>query len=160
MISGFIMWTTTEDQNRGPGAFWLARIVRIVPLYWMFTTAYVMAALLTPASFFIVKLEPAHILKSYLFIPATHPNLGLVAPVYTLGWTLNYEMFFYLLFGLVPVRAIAAICACAVLPRHSSCWLRADWLLSQPGAIAAHLPRSDHAGIPRRRRCWRSSRLA
>jgi len=99
VISGFIMWTTTERSQRGPVQFWLARIVRIVPLYWIFTTLYVAAALITPESFYVVHLEAAHIVKSYLFVPATHPNLGLVAPVYTLGWTLNYEMFFYLLFG-------------------------------------------------------------
>jgi peptidoglycan/LPS O-acetylase OafA/YrhL len=100
VISGYIMWTTTEQRDRGPLAFWLARIVRIVPLYWIFTAAYVAAALITPESFFVVKLDPVHIVKSFLFVPAEHPNLGLVAPVYTLGWTLNYEMFFYLLFGL------------------------------------------------------------
>ncbi len=109
VISGFIMWTTTESRARNPLAFWLARVVRIVPLYWMFTAAYLAAALITPESFFSLKLDPAHIVKSFLFIPAEHPNLGLVAPVYTLGWTLNYEMFFYLLFGLclfVPRRAL------------------------------------------------------
>ena len=99
VISGFIMWTTTETSRRGPVQFWLARIVRIVPLYWIFTTTYVAAALITPESFYVVHLEAVHTLKSYLFVPATHPNLGLIAPVYTLGWTLNYEMFFYLLFG-------------------------------------------------------------
>jgi exopolysaccharide production protein ExoZ len=99
VISGFIMWTTTETSRRSPVQFWLARIVRIVPLYWIFTTLYVAAALITPESFYVVHLKAAHIIKSYLFVPATHPNLGLIAPVYTLGWTLNYEMFFYLLFG-------------------------------------------------------------
>ena len=100
MISGFIMWTTTQGQHRGPGAFWLARAIRIVPLYWMFTAAYVVAALVTPESFFKLKLDVVHIVKSFLFIPAEHPNLGLAAPVFTLGWTLNYEAFFYLFFGL------------------------------------------------------------
>lgn len=100
MISGFIMWTTTQGQNRGPGLFWLARAIRIVPLYWLFTTAYVVAALVTPAGFYNLKLDWWHILMSYLFIPAAHPNLGLAAPVFTLGWTLNYEAFFYLFFGL------------------------------------------------------------
>ena len=45
VISGFIMWTTTERRERGPVQFWLARIVRIVPLYWIFTVIYVAAAL-------------------------------------------------------------------------------------------------------------------
>ena len=99
VISGFIMWTTTEDSRRSPVQFWLARIIRIVPLYWFFTSIYVAAALITPESFYAVHLEAAHIVKSYLFIPATHPNLGMILPVYALGWTLNYEMFFYLVFG-------------------------------------------------------------
>ena len=115
--------------------FWLARIVRIVPLYWIFTTLYVAAALITPESFYVVHLEAAHIVKSYLFVPATHPNLGLIAPVYTLGWTLNYEMFFYLLFGFclfVPSpRLRFALLALAFL------LLVAGGLLAQPqGAIA------------------------
>lgn len=99
VISGFIMWTTTETRQGSPAQFWLARILRIVPLYWMFTTIYVAAALIIPQGFYVVHLEAAHILKSYLFIPATHPTLGMILPVYALGWTLNYEMFFYLLFG-------------------------------------------------------------
>jgi exopolysaccharide production protein ExoZ len=135
VISGFIMWTTTETSRRSPVQFWLARLVRIVPLYWVFTTLYVAAALITPESFYVVHLEAAHILKSYLFVPATHPNLGLIAPVYTLGWTLNYEMFFYLLFGFclfIPLpRLRFALLATAFL------LLVAGGLLAQPqGAVA------------------------
>jgi exopolysaccharide production protein ExoZ len=135
VISGFIMWTTTETRQRSPVQFWLARIVRIVPLYWAFTTLYLAAALITPESFYVVHLEAAHIVRSYLFVPATHPNLGLIAPVYTLGWTLNYEMFFYLLFGFclfVPSpRLRFALLAMAFL------LLVAAGLLVQPqGAIA------------------------
>ena len=135
VISGFIMWSTTEASHRTPVKFWLARIVRIVPLYWIFTTLYVAAALIAPESFYVVHLEAAHILKSYLFVPATHPNLGLIAPVYTLGWTLNYEMFFYLLFGFClfipsPRLRFAVLAAAFLL-------LVAGGLLAQPqGAIA------------------------
>ena len=134
VISGFIMWSTTAS-HRTPVKFWLARIVRIVPLYWIFTTLYVAAALIAPESFYVVHLEAAHILKSYLFVPATHPNLGLIAPVYTLGWTLNYEMFFYLLFGFClfipsPRLRFAVLAAAFLL-------LVAGGLLAQPqGAIA------------------------
>src|SRR2546429_618295 len=35
VISGYIMWTTTARGQRGPASFWAARIVRIVPLYWV-----------------------------------------------------------------------------------------------------------------------------
>jgi exopolysaccharide production protein ExoZ len=107
VISGCIMWATTQ-RGRGPLGFWEARLLRIVPLYWIFTTLYVAVALLWPAALFNAALDPLFVAKSYLFVPAVHPALGGTAPVYTLGWTLNYEMFFYLLFGLclfIPQRA-------------------------------------------------------
>src|SRR6476620_6933057 len=135
VISGFIMWATTETRRRGPMQFWLARIVRIVPLYWIFTTLYIAAALITPESFYVVHLEAVHIIKSYLFVPATHPNLGLIAPVYTLGWTLNYEMFFYLLFGCClffpwPRMRLALLAIAFLL-------LVAAGLIFQPGGAVA-----------------------
>lgn len=127
VISGFIMWSTTERRPRQPVQFWLARIVRIVPLYWIFTAVYVAAALITPESFYVVHLDAAHIIKSYLFVPATHPNLGLIAPVYTLGWTLNYEMFFYLLFG---------FCLFIPEPRARFALLATAFLLLVAGGLA------------------------
>jgi peptidoglycan/LPS O-acetylase OafA/YrhL len=39
------------------------------------------------------------VITSYLFLPFTRPD-GLVQPLYSLGWTLNYEMFFYAIFAL------------------------------------------------------------
>jgi exopolysaccharide production protein ExoZ len=118
VISGYIMWSTTANGQRGPLKFWAARIVRIVPLYWFFTTLFVAIALLLPAAVFHAALEPLHVLKSYLFIPAEHPRLGYIWPVYVLGWTLNYEMFFYFVFGLclfVPHRAMRLAALVAVL---------------------------------------------
>ena len=106
VISGCIMWATTE-RGRSPLAFWAARILRIVPLYWVFTTLYIMVALLQPETVFNATLDALFIVKSYLFVPASHPSLGAIVPVYSLGWTLNYEMFFYLLFGVclfIPQR--------------------------------------------------------
>jgi exopolysaccharide production protein ExoZ len=100
VISGFIMWITTIDSGRGPGAFWLARLVRIVPLYWIYTSLYVLVALLVPRVLNSGVLDPVHVISSYLFIPANHPLLGNAAPPLSLGWTLNYEMFFYFFFGL------------------------------------------------------------
>src|SRR5215212_2699709 len=36
VISGYIMWTIAE-RGRSPLSFWSARIVRIVPIYWIYT---------------------------------------------------------------------------------------------------------------------------
>jgi exopolysaccharide production protein ExoZ len=102
VISGYIMWATTAKSPRGPVSFWLARIKRIVPIYWLYTTLFIATAIVlgSQALFTPAGLDPLFILKSYLFIPATHPNIPDNVPVYSLGWTLNYEMFFYFVFGL------------------------------------------------------------
>jgi exopolysaccharide production protein ExoZ len=100
VISGYIMWATTAATARTPGQFWVARIIRIVPLYWAFTSLYLAIVLLHPAALQNPSTDLVHILKSYAFVPAIHPALGNVSPLYSLGWTLNYEMFFYLVFGI------------------------------------------------------------
>ncbi len=92
VISGFIMCYISQAD---PKSFFLKRILRIVPLYWLCT------AFLLVLSYQMV-LRPwtwptdfvPHILKSLFFLPADEfPLLGV-------GWTLNYEMYFYLLFAL------------------------------------------------------------
>lgn len=118
VISGFIMWTTTRSGTYRPSDFYLARVIRVVPIYWFYTTLFLAMALLVPGALFTAAVEPIHVLKSYLFIPAEHPRLGGIAPLYTLGWTLNYEMFFYFIFGLclfIPGRNIRLVAVSAAL---------------------------------------------
>ena len=100
VISGFIMWVTTVSTTQTSAYFWYRRIIRIVPLYWFFILVIVVPKLLFPEIFQSVQLEPSHIVKSLLFIPHYHPFVSdQIWPILIPGWTLNYEMFFYLLFG-------------------------------------------------------------
>jgi peptidoglycan/LPS O-acetylase OafA/YrhL len=103
VISGYIMWTTTAETARTPPQFWLARIIRIVPLYWGFTSLYVAISILHPAALDHPSTDLVFIVKSYAFVPAIHPVAGSISPIYSLGWTLNYEMFFYLIFGIALI---------------------------------------------------------
>lgn len=100
VISGYIMWATTTAARRSPRQFWMARIIRVVPLYWIFTSLYLAIFMLHPAALNHPSNDLVHIAKSYAFVPAVHPLLQDIVPVYSLGWTLNYEMFFYAVFGL------------------------------------------------------------
>lgn len=92
------MWSVTLDGVR-PLEFYRRRIIRIVPLYWSLTTFVVIVLAFVPQIMPNDRLEPVHVLYSYLFLPADHPTRGMIAPVLVPGWTLNYEMFFYLIFG-------------------------------------------------------------
>jgi len=100
VISGFIMWVTTVTTTQTPAYFWYRRIIRIVPLYWFFTLVIIIPKLSIPEIFQNTQLELSHIVKSLLFIPHYHPFVSdQIWPLLIPGWTLNYEMFFYLLFG-------------------------------------------------------------
>lgn len=100
VISGFIMWVTTVKTTQTPAYFWYRRIIRIVPLYWFFILLIIIPKLFVPEIFQTTQLIPSHIVKSLLFIPHYHPYVSdQIWPILIPGWTLNYEMFFYLLFG-------------------------------------------------------------
>jgi exopolysaccharide production protein ExoZ len=95
VVSGFIMWTTTAGTGRRPLDFLRARIVRIVPLYWLALAACL--GVLWAGAGQLPRLD--EIAKAYLFVPYIDSLTGLNAPYYTLGWTLNHEMFFYAVFA-------------------------------------------------------------
>ncbi|MCR5875270.1 acyltransferase [Phenylobacterium sp. J426] len=98
VISGFIMWVVTCRKTPSPGDFLMRRVQRIVPLYWAATLLVVGVALAIPGSFPNLQVSFEALLKSLFFVPY-HDAGGLIAPLIVPGWTLNYEMFFYLLFA-------------------------------------------------------------
>lgn len=98
VISGFIMWRTTEGRAIRPLEFLRRRAIRIVPLYWTVTLGLAAAALLWPARFIDVQPTWDHVLQSLAFIQHRNPA-GLPFPVLAPGWTLNYEAVFYVIFA-------------------------------------------------------------
>jgi exopolysaccharide production protein ExoZ len=96
VISGFLMWTIGRRYEAMPFGFLAKRAGRIVPLYWLLTLALAALALLVPPPFHGYGPKPSavHLLASLFFVPENG------APVIVAGWTLNFEVFFYLLFAL------------------------------------------------------------
>ncbi|MGL4648934.1 MAG: acyltransferase family protein, partial [Caldilineaceae bacterium] len=91
-------------------SFLRRRAARIVPIYWAVTAVYLLISLGGLGQVNRPKPDGWEILTSFLFIPWPAGTGPLVQPVYSLGWTLNYEMFFYLLFALVlPLRRNLAV---------------------------------------------------
>ncbi|OBQ70596.1 hypothetical protein A8145_28120 [Mesorhizobium loti] len=109
VISGLIMVHTSRQlfaKTGGARLFLSRRIARIIPLYWSVTTLYLVVALLAPTFLNQTYINSRFVIESYFFIPATRPD-GVVQPLYELGWTLNYEMLFYVLFAaaiVLPMR--------------------------------------------------------
>ena len=105
VISGFIMWMVTAKPVE-PAQFLWHRVVRVVPLYWIATL--VMA---------VHRSSPlSDTVRSLLFWPYRDAS-GDLWPVLVQGWTLNFEMFFYLLFAatLMMPRRLQLLSLTAVL---------------------------------------------
>ncbi|MGJ8543875.1 MAG: acyltransferase family protein [Sulfitobacter sp.] len=116
VISGFVITASARRFARQPFAFLRRRALRVVPLYYFFTTLMVATLILLPGGAKDTALDPAQILSSYGFFPYARAD-GRIAPVLSLGWTLNYEMFFYALFALclalpAPLRMLSALILC------------------------------------------------
>jgi len=101
IISGLVMWISTSD-TRDPRTFLKRRILRIVPLYYFMTAGFILLLLSRSQSPLL-----SDIMGSLLFIPFTNSITNEVGPILLVGWSLNYEMFFYLIFAmtlLIPRR--------------------------------------------------------
>jgi len=93
VISGFIIYFSTHRSPHGPAAFLRRRVERIVPFYFFAILLVTALAILLPATFGEPGwYTPQHILKSLAFISFTDGQM----PVVYVGWSLEYEMYFYL----------------------------------------------------------------
>ena len=92
------------------------RMTRIAPPYWLLTTAMAMALVVAPSLFNSSKADAATYVFSMLFIAVEHPTLDWVQPLLQIGWTLNYEVFFYLVFAIaLSVKFMQPIYSTAIL---------------------------------------------
>lgn len=135
LISGFIMVYIAKPTDT-PKRFMVNRVRRVVPLYWFFTL--LMGFILCAAPFVFKKsvFDLPVIIKSLLFIP--HYSLvqpDMIWPVVAPGWSLNYEMYFYLMFALSLFAPIAG--RTLVISTGITAVFVAAWLLPKGGAINA-----------------------
>jgi exopolysaccharide production protein ExoZ len=107
IISGLVMAITSAGKESGWGAagrFIERRVVRIMPLYW------IMSLLALGKLYFVSQhqslgnhaqhlvLTTSYVWRSFFLVPVQGQ-----LPVLGQGWTLSYEMFFYILFALCLV---------------------------------------------------------
>ncbi|PIF43426.1 peptidoglycan/LPS O-acetylase OafA/YrhL [Chryseobacterium sp. 52] len=99
VISGFIMAFTTLKKDFSINTskeiilFYKRRVIRIVPLYFLLSGAWMVIG----GSFMLYFQGEGfqRFIHSVFFLPQKN-----TFPVLYLGWSLNYEMFFYLIFGI------------------------------------------------------------
>lgn len=96
IISGFIMILIQVKKNRSPLSFLKDRVIRIVPLYWFLTLFYFSILFFLPSIFNQKTYNFSELFFSLFFMAEFFSK----QPMLYVGWSLEYEMFFYLIFGL------------------------------------------------------------
>lgn len=123
VISGFIMFYTqnnSRSENRFKYAlgFLKRRVIRIYPLYWIWTVVllglwYLKLALTSH------KITVLYVIASFFLIPYPQPD-GNIHPFLDQGWTLSFELYFYLVFSIGLIGSynhlkIGAIVVCSLI---------------------------------------------
>ncbi len=111
VISGFVMVISSKsltDRNDGWKLFIVRRLIRIVPLYWLLLSVKVLTILFLPSLLRDSTFDPIAIISSYLFLPS-YNNEGEIAPILYVGWSLNFEMFFYSLLAIAMALRIDSL---------------------------------------------------
>jgi len=101
VVSGFVMVVSSRritSQSRAAWTFIQHRIVRIVPLYWLLTTAKLVLVFSFADMALRSSLDLDYIARSYLLFPLVD-GADHFRPLLPVGWTLTYEFLFYLLFA-------------------------------------------------------------
>lgn len=96
VISGVVMVYSSYSQlgdRREVVPFIKRRVARIYPLYWVCTAAVLAIAWFAPSLATREKFDWPAIAKSFALWPQEK------YPIVAVGWTLTYEMFFYLVFA-------------------------------------------------------------
>ncbi|WP_347987288.1 acyltransferase [Methylomonas sp. AM2-LC] len=100
VISGFVMVISSRNLigiPQGWAKFAIQRLTRITPLYWLATSIKVIVMLFSAEMVVHSTLNIGNIVNSYFFIPYKK-SADLIEPLLGVGWTLTFEMFFYLVF--------------------------------------------------------------
>jgi peptidoglycan/LPS O-acetylase OafA/YrhL len=114
-LSGFILAAVYQERRiRRPADFYLARLARIGPVYWL--------ALSIVAAYRLQRqqLDPAALLQSALMVQSWIPGRSQV--LNTPGWSLSVEMFFYLLFPFL-LRALSPMRSRALALTAAGTWV-------------------------------------
>jgi exopolysaccharide production protein ExoZ len=114
VISGFIIYRTARQSFgdfHGVVQFVIKRFIRIFPVYWAATVLFLV---LSPHR---AEYSVNDVICSFLLVPHTIAVAGNMNPLVGQGWTLQYEVVFYLIFavGLFFARPQGTLVIFAIL---------------------------------------------
>ena len=116
IISGFVISLSLSRRASSAKFFFQARMTRVIPLYFILTIPYLLK------NFASNQIEYRQIFNSFFFLPVLDTT-NFTNPLHPYGWTLSYEIFFYLVMSVLLVKFSA---------RKSIYLLSAFFLVSLP----------------------------
>lgn len=96
VISGFVMLQTQLLQRRSPYQFLKSRVIRIIPIYWCVTLFVLCIYVFLPSAFREMVVTPTWLFSSLFFTSSLFTDNH---PIVYVGWTLEWEMLFYIIFS-------------------------------------------------------------
>ena len=101
VLSGFVMYLSVRKNNNSGVEFFLKRFFRVAPLYWFYTLLIAICIFFIPEIKILTDYNAETLFASLFFIPIENPSPYLLAfPLLSVGWTLNFEMMFYLILSI------------------------------------------------------------
>ena len=97
VISGFVMIYSQINNPKTIVNFYKSRLLRIVPIYWLITFTIIILFTIFPDIFRTFETDFKKSISSFLFTSQLVTN---EFPIINVGWTLEWEMLFYLIFGI------------------------------------------------------------
>lgn len=116
VLSGYLINVIHREDDRGWSAlraYFVKRLTRIYPVYWVvFCGALVLTAIFPIDA----KYSGIQLLKAFLLVPQDKMEVGGTgSPIVAVAWTLQYEVLFYLFYGLSYIsRRLAVFLAVAI----------------------------------------------
>lgn len=96
VISGFVIFLASNKKNTTAPEFFARRLIRIAPAYWLYTSLTVALLFFVPGAYQNLQFELLPTISSYLFMLSANSSGG-VGTLLGVGWTIAYEMYFYVL---------------------------------------------------------------
>ena len=121
VLSGFIIaYVHARDVGHKAGfaPFWMKRLQRVYPVYWLATAAFLALLFYSPTRD-LAERNLGHVAASLLLLPES------VEPVLGVGWSLRHEMLFYGVFGVLLLSrglGVALLTTWASLIAFNAAW--------------------------------------
>lgn len=138
VISGFVMLNSQMRERRSSYIFLEGRIIRILPIYWLITFVVSSLYMAFPNLFRELMISSRWLVSSLFFMSTWTSGHH---PIVYVGWTLEWEMFFYIVFSLgllfreINRLIIFSFSSILIFSLYTNHWIGMEFLFGMIAAV-------------------------